>query len=188
MGYFDVKLFTALARLAEQRLPDFNPQELVNTAWAFAVANFYLDRLIGPQFTHRCNMVVWSNVDAQRGLCQLHQWALWHWELRQPLPFLPALRNRCLAAFLAARSTTSQTERKVAAALMELGGQPKGDVIITEGFSIDLIALWKGKQVALEFDGPSHFLTGLHSATGATLLKHRQLHALGWQLAVVPYW
>ena len=104
------------------------------------------------------------------------------------MPLLPALRNRCLVAFLATRSKSSQTERKVAAALMELGGQPKDDVIITEGFSIDLIALWKGKQVALEFDGPSHFLTGLHSATGATLLKHRQLHALGWRLVVVPYW
>ena len=29
---------------------------------------------------------------------------------------------------------------------------------------------------------------GFRSADGATLFKHRQLRALGWQLAVVPYW
>ena len=28
--------FTALAKEAEQRLGDFNPQDLANTAWAFA--------------------------------------------------------------------------------------------------------------------------------------------------------
>ena len=32
----DAKLFTPLARPAEQRLSEFNPQELANTAWAFA--------------------------------------------------------------------------------------------------------------------------------------------------------
>ena len=53
-----------------------------------------------------------------------------------------------------------------------------------------MIVLWKSKQVAVEVDGPSHFLSGhrVHLATGATLLKHRQLRALGWHLVVVPYW
>ena len=32
----DQKLATALARAAEHRLGEFNPQELANTAWAFA--------------------------------------------------------------------------------------------------------------------------------------------------------
>ena len=53
-----------MAKLAEQRLPDFKPQGLINTAWAFAVADFYSDQLFGQLFTHRWNMVVWSDVDA----------------------------------------------------------------------------------------------------------------------------
>ena len=67
---------------------------------------------------------------------------------------------------------------------------PKEDLVIPEGYSIDMLVFWNGKQVAVEVDGPSHFLSGhrVHSATGATLLKHRQLHALGWRLAVVKYW
>ena len=74
--------------------------------------------------------------------------------------------------------------------MAELGVDPKQEVFIAEGYSIDMLAFWKGKQVAIEVDGPSHFLSGhkVHSATGATLLKHRQLRALGWQLGVVPYW
>ena len=32
----DAQLFTALAREAERRLGDFDPQGLANTAWAFA--------------------------------------------------------------------------------------------------------------------------------------------------------
>ena len=31
-----MELFTALAREAERRVGDFNPQALANTAWAFA--------------------------------------------------------------------------------------------------------------------------------------------------------
>ena len=36
MGHADVMLFTAVAREAERRVGDFNPQVLANTAWAFA--------------------------------------------------------------------------------------------------------------------------------------------------------
>eukprot|EP00747_Dinoflagellata_sp_TGD_P125852 gnl/TRDRNA2_/TRDRNA2_174217_c14_seq1.p1 gnl/TRDRNA2_/TRDRNA2_174217_c14~~gnl/TRDRNA2_/TRDRNA2_174217_c14_seq1.p1 ORF type:complete len:133 (-),score=21.18 gnl/TRDRNA2_/TRDRNA2_174217_c14_seq1:414-812(-) len=49
---------------------------------------------------------------------------------------------------------------------------------------------WQGEQIAVEVDGPVHYLeAGFdHSATGGTLLKRRQLEALGWPVAVVPHW
>ena len=37
MGQPDAQLFTALAREAEWRMGDFNPQELANRAWAFVM-------------------------------------------------------------------------------------------------------------------------------------------------------
>ena len=40
---------------------------------------------------------------------------------------------------------------------------------------------------AVEFDGPSHFLTS-RAPTGATLLKRRHLLLLGHALVTVPYW
>ncbi|MEC7214565.1 MAG: hypothetical protein VXW26_09145, partial [SAR324 cluster bacterium] len=36
VGQEDEQLFTVLTRMAEQRLDNFNAQELANTAWAFA--------------------------------------------------------------------------------------------------------------------------------------------------------
>ena len=37
-GQEDASLFAALSTAAEWRMGDFNPQELANTAWAFATA------------------------------------------------------------------------------------------------------------------------------------------------------
>ena len=57
------------------------------------------------------------------------------------------------------------------------------------GYSIDaLVTLNDGKRVAVEVDGPSHFIGRSHQPTGATLLKHRQLRDFGWRLESVPYW
>ena len=44
-----------------------------------------------------------------------------------------------------------------------------------------------GKTWAVEFDGPSHFLSS-GAPTGATLLKRRHLRLLGHSLVSVPYW
>ena len=45
MNYRDEKLFAALARAAERRLSDFNPQNVANTAWAFATVNYRDEQL-----------------------------------------------------------------------------------------------------------------------------------------------
>ena len=59
----------------------------------------------------------------------------------------------------------------------------------TSGYSIDaLVTLNDGQRVAVEVDGPSHFIGRSQQPAGATLLKHRQLRYLGWRLESVPYW
>ena len=45
MNYRDEKLFAALARAAERRLSDFNPQDVANTAWAFAAVKYQDEKL-----------------------------------------------------------------------------------------------------------------------------------------------
>ena len=56
------------------------------------------------------------------------------------------------------------------------------------GYSIDALVEFNGKQVAVEVDGPSHFVGRSQQPNGATLLKHRQLRHFGWPLVSVPYW
>ena len=59
-----------------------------------------------------------------------------------------------------------------------------------EGYSVDVLVQWKLVWVAFEVDGQYHFLNDPsdRSANGATLLKRRQLRALGWRVVSVPYW
>ena len=45
MKYRDEKLFAALARVTERRLSHFKPQEVANTAWAFATVNYLDEKL-----------------------------------------------------------------------------------------------------------------------------------------------
>jgi hypothetical protein len=57
------------------------------------------------------------------------------------------------------------------------------------GYSIDaLVTLNDGEQIAVEVDGPWHFVGRSHKPNGATMLKHRQLRYFGWHLEIVLYW
>jgi hypothetical protein len=44
------------------------------------------------------------------------------------------------------------------------------------------------RGVALEVDGPRHFLRNVQRPNGSTLLRNRLLSALGWRVLVVPYY
>jgi len=98
-----------------------------------------------------------------------------------------ALLARCAAAFRATEVTISRLQQQVAETLTSLGLSVQEEVVIEEGYSLDLVVDRGGKQpVAIEVDGPAHFVG--RAPTGATLLKRRQLQHLGWNLVSVPYW
>ena len=46
MNYRDEHIFAALAIAAERQPSEFNPQEVANTAWAFATVNYGDEKLI----------------------------------------------------------------------------------------------------------------------------------------------
>ena len=58
------------------------------------------------------------------------------------------------------------------------------------GYSLDLAL--PSSRVAVEVDGPSHFLLpdgrGLRRPNGSTLLKRRLLAAAGWRVISVPFY
>ena len=56
------------------------------------------------------------------------------------------------------------------------------------GYSLDLALA--SERVAVEVDGPSHFLgpDGRGPPNGQTLLKRRLLRAAGWRLVSVPFY
>ena len=58
------------------------------------------------------------------------------------------------------------------------------------GYSLDLAL--PSSRVAVEVDGPSHFLLpdgrGVRKPNGPTLLKRRLLTAAGWRVISVPFY
>ena len=63
---------------------------------------------------------------------------------------------------------------------------PREEVRTPLGYSLDAVVDFEGREVAVEVDGPSHFVG--RAPSGATALKRRQLRAAGWALLSVPYW
>ena len=92
----------------------------------------------------------------------------------------------CAAAFRASEVTISCLQRQVAETLESLGETVQQELVLEEGYSLDLVIDWRGERLAIEVDGPSHFAG--REPTGATLFKRRQLKHLGWRLVSVPYW
>ena len=101
-----------------------------------------------------------------------------------PLP--PELAQRCRDAFSQEEGVPSRLQRDVAASLSALGLAPREEVRTPQGYSLDAVVSHGGREVAVEVDGPSHFLG--RTPTGTTALKRRQLRAAGWALLPVPYW
>ena len=59
----------------------------------------------------------------------------------------------------------------------------------TTGYLVDLAR--PSERVAVEVDGPSHFLLpdhrGVRTPNGSTLLKRRLLERAGWRVIAVPF-
>ena len=194
-GHAAPTLFEAVAAEARGRLHDFTPQELSNTAWAFAVTDARHPQFIAA-LTERL---------AQPGLAlqpselrQLQQFSLWcELELRLPEAQLlpPALRERCRDALRAVASGTaemaaapaSRLQQSVGRALGRLGVSAAAEHALAEGYSVDFALV--DERVAIEVDGPSHFALSGDGAgrrpVGKTVIKRRQLAALGWRLVSV---
>jgi len=187
-GHAAPALFEAIAEEAARRVGELNPQELANTAWAYAASDHHAveSSLFDQRFARRCDAL--AHEFNSKDLSQLHQWRLWYECERACSNGLPeaALLARCDAAFRASEVTVSHFQRQVAETLVSLGASVQEEVVLEEGYSLDLVVDWRGERLAVEVDGPWHFVG--REPTGATLLKRRQLKHFGWWLVSVPYW
>jgi len=178
-------------------------------AWSFAALDHPSEELFcdgGPFLTCLAEQ---ADAFADLHLVQLHQWQLWREECgaravvtrgaavtpREAAPaMLEALRARCQAAFvrcdaqaIASGEGTSGLQAEVESSLRGLGLEVESEVRTACGYTLDAVVTHGGRRVAVEVDGPSHFLG--RKPSGGTLLKRRQLRSLeGWLLLSVPHW
>ena len=192
-------LLDAIGGEAAERIDTLSAQALANTAWACAVVDAdgaALNALFrSPKFVNCCAAHEALGAFGAEALRQLHQWQLWRDERVErgeaggasawpPLP--PELAARCRAAFTAEEGRPSMLQRQVEGTLAAIGLPPRSEVLTPLGYSLDAVIEVGGSEVAVEVDGPTHFVG--QTPTGATALKRRQLRAAGWSLVVVPYW
>eukprot|EP00747_Dinoflagellata_sp_TGD_P111195 gnl/TRDRNA2_/TRDRNA2_171166_c6_seq1.p1 gnl/TRDRNA2_/TRDRNA2_171166_c6~~gnl/TRDRNA2_/TRDRNA2_171166_c6_seq1.p1 ORF type:complete len:230 (+),score=47.62 gnl/TRDRNA2_/TRDRNA2_171166_c6_seq1:292-981(+) len=173
LGHSDEKLFAAFARAAELQMHEFNAKSLASTAWAFATLGESDEKLFAALARAAEGR---ANELRPQELSQLHQWVLWHHELALSLPLPLALRKSCLAAFRASQGAPSQLQQKMVATLSELGVHVEEEHVTEEGYRIHACVLWNGEQVAVEVEGDC-----------MPLYDSGRLHALGWQMVMVPY-
>ena len=181
------------AEVMRRGLGDFNPQDLSNTAWALAIVDPpSADALFGTAcFSKRC--AHFETYFSRSQLSQLHQWSLWREERGAQWPGLPeSLQHACRNAFVEEGGQPSQLQSDVVEEIRssyDIANVEEEHRCEVSGYSIDaLVTLNDGERIAVEVDGPSHFVGRSQQPNGGTLLKHRQLRYFGWRLEDVKYW
>ena len=91
------------------------------------------------------------------------------------------------------QSRPSRTQEEVLRVMRQLPGcsSAQGEQLTEDGlFSMDIaLQLPSGARVAVEVDGPTHYVTSSSGAVqlnGATQLRNRLLEARGWKVLSVP--
>ena len=102
------------------------------------------------------------------------------------------MRQACRNAFVEEEGQPSQLQSDVLREIrstVDIANVEEERRCEISGYSIDaLVTLNNGEPIAVEVDGPSHFVGCSQQLNSSTLLKHRQLRYFGWRLEIVKYW
>ena len=194
LGVSDAGVVEPLAHAAVRVAPSFNAQNAANSLWAVATLDVSDAGVVGPLAHAAVRLAPSFNA------LHVHQVLQAHYAV--PGGLLDATIVRELRArFVTGPTTSSVSQRCVAAALKRLGHSvseeaPLLDGLLTIDVRLDQPGAVGGCSVAVEFDGPFHFLrtlaptpAGAASLTvdGATLLRNRLIASAGLALVCVPY-
>ncbi|EJK61975.1 hypothetical protein THAOC_17440 [Thalassiosira oceanica] len=185
VGYTDERLFAAFAPLIASKLDECSEQDLANIAWAYSVENAPQD-LFNEGYA---SAIASKEKDfSAEELLQLHQWQLWQQELESGIELPRSLRAKCRNAFTSQGYSESKLQNDVVGELKAAGLDLEEEVLLGSGYRIDaLVKFSDGRIVAVEVDGPSHFID--RRPTGSTILKHRQVARLDRiEVVSVPFW
>jgi hypothetical protein len=210
LGYSSKQLPGALLQQALRLLQSrrgagsFKAQELCNLCWSAAVLDMQQCVPLVLQLAAAVSQVWGSLVDED--LLQLYQVHLWLLDSGLPAPGqglsgvlsqqqVEQCRTsweRVLAAATAS-SKTSDFQRDVFAAALSLDlwqEPPALEQVTADGaLSIDIAATTAaGVRVAIEADGPWHFIQPSNTPEGGTLFRNRALAARGYAVLSIPYW
>ena len=181
----------------ERVLLDFNQQNLTNAALAFTMLGLWELPLWRGFWDHLCqrmthNIAEWSGEDHlnARQMYQVYQAA----SIERPgllsapeQELLAAARKSWVDGLDMTSDRTSQLHVDVSAALARMGVAHTNERWCDRAErSIDIAVEGGATPIALEVDGPFHFLLDGRQG-GSTLLRNRMLAAHGWRVASLDY-
>ena len=203
---------------AERVSGDCNLQDVSNLVWAAAAMdNIACFLPLWRSVAETAKQTSWPDF-LPEGEMQLHQFFLAveqgcsRQEITELLaaPHVRELVARCCATFVArsrSEARPSRLQAEVASTFRHVLEEDKGgegfglleEQVLEEdggGYSVDMILRGLGgeRRVAVEVDGPSHFVAvagkmgeGGWRVNGSTRLKRRLLAGLGWEVLSVPF-
>lgn len=191
-------LIGELLKLAESRLSSFRFRDVCKIIWALAV----FGNLHSASFLEQILSMA-MEVDSTDDPIAKHQVLLFLLSLEAQDHVLPAtkvdpryihLRRVCVESWmhqLAEEQQTNllKTQNKVFKAIKLIPGCSEAIFEYNDGIFIIDIALYlsKGHKVAVEVDGPTHFLLNFpDKLNGSTVLRNRLLKQQGWTVVSVP--
>ena len=184
-GKIDQHLFLSLVPTVKANLGMCNAQDLAIIAWAYSVANVDAPSVFNDEFINAC--IEKEDNFSVENLAQLHQWKLWQQELKSNVSLPPSLQKKCYDAFISEDPNPSKLQDGVISQLSSMDLELEEEVLTKSGYRLDALVELNGKKIAVEVDGPTHFIG--RNPNGSTILKHRQVTNLdGVQLVSVPYW
>ncbi|KAG1673210.1 hypothetical protein FOA52_013090 [Chlamydomonas sp. UWO 241] len=190
LGHADAAFMAALLKAAKPQLRNFNPQNLANTAWALAVLD-HADNAFMESVLQKAAGMVFS-FESQH-LIQLFMCMLWLEDQHSDVVVHEQLAAACKMAWMEERGDAlpSRVQLEVLAAVRQLPGcsGATSEQTTDDGlFSIDIaVQLLDGSRLAVEVDGPTHFLSNAPTApNGATCLRNRLLEERSWRVVSVP--
>lgn len=192
------KLLDEFAREIGSRLPSFNASQGVsNSLFAFSVLEYWPEKWVVDAY--RAKLV---DMHKTTGFSELDWSQLFQanvvferYSPHGPLITDPEMLARAEAAWKvgSGKVVISQFHREVSETLTDMGVPHEIEKVTEDGlFSLD-IAL-KGKRVAIEVDGPSHFARNVRDrrlegiGTGVMNMRTRCLMSNNWTVVHVPWY
>lgn len=177
------ELLDSFAEACELLMNAFTPQGVANTIWAWAVLDYWPSPELVSLYRRRLALMRADKL-TRIDLIQLFQASL---AFEHFSPYGAVLEGELLQKSRAAweqnssgRVTISAMHRGVSEALTRLGVPHEIEFLTRDKFfSVD-IAL-RGRKVAVEVDGPSHFFANkLNERVGGDKLREQYLEYKGW--------
>jgi hypothetical protein len=194
-----------LERRAEAISGEFNSQNVANTLWSMSFFCIQFNLSVRFCCSFSCSFPS-MDFDDQKSLCQLHQVFIscdilegLHADFSVSVQTLKEkLGPSCRAAFIGVPVHPSASQQQVSDTLRGMGLSVEDEFRCPKsGYSIDMrvhdicdnakSSTGPAAGWAVEFDGPSHFLT-CRLPVGGTLMKRRHLELLGYTVVSLPFW